>query len=70
MTQISRIIQYLEEGNKINCLDAFDKLAVTQLATRISQIMDKGYDIKRERKVFVNKYGEELSLVEYSMRDK
>jgi hypothetical protein len=67
MTQIKRITDYLEEGNTLTCLDAFDKLGVTQLATRIFELKKQGYVINTERKYFINKYNERVSLVEYSM---
>ena len=43
MNQTARVLQYLEDGKKLTCLNAFNELGITQVAARIFELKELGY---------------------------
>ena len=56
MTQKEEILQYIKEHGSITPLDAFYKLGITKLATRISEMRKDGITFKIETVKYKNKY--------------
>ena len=67
MTQVERVLKYLEDGKRLTCLNAFEELGITQVAARIFELKREGHDIKTDRKSVTNRYNEKCSVAEYYM---
>ena len=66
-TQNERILSYIEENGSITQLEALNELGVMRLASRISDLKRKGYNIKSENVTVKNRYGEKCSIKRYSL---
>jgi len=69
MTQISRVLQYLQDGKKLTCLNAFNELGITQVAARIFELKEQGHPIQKKMITVTNRYDEKCSVAEYYMGD-
>ena len=67
MTQHQRILDHLEAGNKLTRLQAWDLLGVLEAPARISELRAKGYIIITKMISVMNRYGEKVSIAEWSM---
>lgn len=67
MTQAKRVLDYLESGNTITTLNAFNELGITRLAARIYELKEEGHDVKSKRIKVTNRYDEQCSVSEYYM---
>jgi hypothetical protein len=67
MTQLERVLEYLEEGKKLTCLNAFNELGITQVAARIFELKEQGHPIKKKMISVTNRYDEKCSVAEYYM---
>lgn len=66
-TQNERILSYIEENGSITQLEALNDLGVMRLASRISDLKRKGYNIKSENVTVKNRYGEKCNIKRYSI---
>ena len=57
-TQRDRVLQRIHELGYITSYDAYLSIGCTQLATRISELKDRGYCFRKERIKTKNKYGD------------
>ena len=57
MTQGEEILLYLKENKTITRLQAAGELHIFELASRIGELKDKGYNITSEKSKAVNKNG-------------
>ena len=57
-TQRDRVLQYIRENNYITSYQAYTELGCTQLATRISELKQRGFSFRKERVKTVNMYGD------------
>ena len=69
MTQAKRVLDYLESGNTITTLNAFNELGITRLAARIYELKEEGHDVKSKRIKVTNRYNEQCSVSEYFMEN-
>lgn len=69
MNQTARVLQYLEDGKKLTCLNAFNELGITQVAARIFELKELGYDIRKKMITVTNRYDEKCSVAEYYIGD-
>jgi len=67
-TQNQRIIEYLDSYGSITQLEALNKLGIMRLASRISDLRRKGYQIDSEMDIVTNRYGEKCRVKRYSLR--
>lgn len=67
MTQQQRILEYLEQGNTITTLNAFNELGITRLASRIYDLKASGVSIQRKMITVTNRYNEKCHVTEYSL---
>jgi hypothetical protein len=67
MTQNERILNYIEEFGSITQLDALRDLGVMRLASRVSDLRSKGYNIVSKTEAVKNRYGESCHIKRYSL---
>ena len=65
MTQKQRLLTYLEQGNKINPLKAWQELGIYRLASRICDLRKEGNEIKDEWLEVPNRFGEFVRVKQY-----
>ena len=65
MTQKKRLLTYLEQGNKINPLKAWQELGIYRLASRICDLRKEGVEVKDEWLEVPNRYGEFVRVKQY-----
>ena len=65
-TQNERIIAHIEEYGSITQLEALNDLGVMRLASRISDLRRKGYNIEAKTERVKNRYGETCCIKRYS----
>lgn len=68
-TQNERILAYMSEFGGITQLEALRDLGVMRLASRISDLRRKGFDIVSERVTVNNRWGERCPIKRYSLRE-
>ena len=64
-TQRDRVLQYVKEHGYITAYDAFKFIGCTQVATRISELKDRGYKFRKERVNTKNMYGDNTHYDKY-----
>ena len=64
-TQNERIIEYMKEYGGITQLDAIRDLGVMRLASRISDLKRRGYDIGSKTEAVKNRFGETCHIKKY-----
>lgn len=69
ITQKQRIINYIRVYGSITSFEAYKDLGITQLATRIKELKEEGYEFKTEWKNDKNRYGEPRSYKRYYLAD-
>lgn len=68
LTQNQRIIDYMHEHGAITQLEAMNELGIMRLASRISDLRKKGYEITSKMVKVKNRYGETCRVKRYSLR--
>lgn len=66
-TQAQRVLDYIERFGSITQHEALIDLGVARLASRISELKKKGYNIVSEWVKVINRFGEPVSVKRYSM---
>lgn len=69
ITQRERIIKYIRDYGSITSFEAYKDLGITQLATRIKELKEEGYNFRTEWKSDKNRYGEPISYKRYYLVD-
>ena len=64
-TQAQRVLDYMREYGGITQLDALQELGVMRLASRVSELKKRGYNIVGERVEVKNRYGESCYIKKY-----
>lgn len=67
MNQRERVLEYLQTGNKLTRLNAWERLGILEAPARISELRAKGYAIKTKMVTIQNRYGERVSIAEWTM---
>ena len=65
MNQTKRLLNYLEQGESINPLKAWNELGIYRLASRICDLRKQGVNIKDTWLDVSNKYGEFVKVKQY-----
>lgn len=68
-TQRQKIINYIREFGSITSYEAYIDLGVTQLATRIKELKEQGYEFKTRWESAKNRYNEPVSFKRYYLLD-
>lgn len=69
ITQRDRVLDYMKQFGSISSREAFMDLGVTQLAARICELSDRGYEFDKKYESSKNRYGEAVSFVRYSLKE-
>ena len=67
MNQKERILHYLKQGQTLNRLVSWSRLGVLEAPARISELRAEGHPIKTKMRTVPNRYGEKVSIAEWSM---
>lgn len=67
MTQEDRLINYLYEHKTITALEAIEDLGILRLASRVSDLRRRGYQINSKIIKVKNRFGETCRIAEYSI---
>lgn len=67
MTQHDRIIEYMVENGSITSMEAFSKLGITKLSTRISELIRRGVPIEKKMVSGINRYGVTTKYARYKL---
>ena len=65
MTQKELILKYIADFGSITSFQAYADLGITQLATRIKELKEQGYQFKTVPKSAKNRYGKPVHFVKY-----
>lgn len=65
--QTERVLDYMRRHGSITTLDAMLDLGVLRLASQISELKKAGVPIKRDWMKVKNRFGEECSILRYSI---
>ncbi len=69
INQRQRIINYIREFGSITSKDAYNDLGITQLATRIKELKELGYEFRTEWESSKNRFKETVSFKRYYLAD-
>lgn len=69
ITQRDRVINYIREFGSISSWEAYKDLGITQLATRIKELKEQGYEFRTEWESSTNRYGEKTDYKRYYLAD-
>ena len=67
ITQKDRVLQFIRDFGSITSWQAYAELGCTQLATRISELKEIGYEFTKTRISTKNRYGESTHYDEYRL---
>lgn len=67
MTQKQAIVKYCQENGSITSFEAYTELGVTQLATRILELKNKGYEFSKTRESRIGRYGRPVRFDHYKI---
>ena len=69
ITQRDRVINYIRKFGSISSWEAYKDLGITQLATRIKELKEQGYEFKTEWESSTNRFGEKTDYKRYYLAD-
>ena len=69
-TQKDLILKYIVDFGYITSFQAYQDLGITQLATRIKELKEKGYQFKTENVKTTTRYGNPSHYYKYYLIDK
>ena len=69
INQRQRIINYIKKFGSITSKDAYNDLGITQLATRIKELKERGYKFKTNWESSKNRYGEKVDFKRYYLAE-
>lgn len=67
MTQKELIIKYIKDFGSITSYQAYIDLGITQLATRIKELKEQGYNFNTEWISKKNRYGKPVAFKKYKL---
>lgn len=70
VTQRDRVLQYIKDFGSITSWQAYAELGCTQLATRIRELKDRGFEFTKTRVNTKNRYGDKTHYDEYRLKEK
>ena len=66
-TQMSDVLKYMLEGNRITSMQAIEMFGATRLSAIIFDLRKVGYNIKTHDIVSKNRYGKTVTFAEYEL---
>lgn len=70
MTQREIILRNMEDCGSITSLEAIQEYGIMRLASRISDLKNAGYPIRREMVTRQNRYGDTVTFARYSISER
>ena len=70
LTQKKQVLDWLQDGNSITPLEAFNDYAIMRLTSRICELKNEGYIIKSELVSSKNRFDEKVSFSKYTLNGK
>jgi hypothetical protein len=67
LTQNQRLLDYLDIHGSVTQIEALNKLGIMRLASRVSDLRKKGYQIDGKMDTVTNRYGEKCRVKRYSI---
>ena len=67
MTQKERLLDYFKKGMSINRLQGWEYLGILELPARVTELKQDGHNIETKRIQVTNRFGEKVSVAEWSM---
>ena len=67
MTQKQRLLEYLRTGRVLTRFNSWEELGIMEAPARICELRREGYPISTRRHTIVNRFGEHVSVAEWSM---
>mgnify|MGYP003625152020 CR=1 FL=1 len=67
MTQAQRILEHLQSGKVLNRLNSWSDLGILEAPARVSELRALGHQISTKRTPILNRYGEKVSIAEWSL---
>ncbi len=67
LNQKEQILKYIKDFGSITSYQAYIDLGVTQLATRIKELKEQGYNFKTEWISKKNRYGKNVAFKKYKL---
>lgn len=65
MNQHKAIMDYLDAHGSITPMQAFSDLGITKLSTRVSELIRRGYKVRKIPTEGKNRYGENVRFMRY-----
>lgn len=65
-TQKSDIIKVLKR-RYVSTWEAFDLLGCTKLGTRVSELIQQGYEVSKRRQLITTRYGAKVRVTKYKI---
>lgn len=69
MNQCEMIAQYIQEHGSITTHEAYFELGITRLASRIHDLAEAGYSIKKESVKVPTRYGNKTTVTRYRFNE-
>lgn len=66
-SQKDLILKYIQDFGSITAYESFIELGITQLATRIYELKEKGYEFKTSWIYKKNRYGNPIKFCKYEL---
>lgn len=67
MTQCELVLRHLKNNGSITTYEAFTEYGITRLASRICDLKQDGYSIRKTFETEKNRYGEAVTFCRYSL---
>lgn len=67
MTQGERILDYLQAGKTLTRLNSWSELGVLEAPARITELRQRGYEIRTKMVEVTNRFGEKTRVAEWSL---
>lgn len=68
MTQCEKIIDYISVNGSITPLDALREFGCMRLASRITDLKQQGYEIRKTMEKNKNRYGDVVRYARYTLK--
>ena len=69
MTQCERVLKYMQDFGSITQIQATADLGIVRLPSRIFDLKQAGFEIKKQMIKSKNRYGETVHFAEYSLME-
>ncbi|MCI8761079.1 MAG: hypothetical protein HFJ34_08275 [Clostridia bacterium] len=70
MTQKEKIINYIQKYGSITSWEAYRDLGITQFATRVKELKEKGYRFKKQWEIKKDREGKKVKFKRYYLLNK